>query len=824
MVNPAPHPKSRFWESSHTTLMLPVTLLFLITAVTTGLMTHYHEIWHARQEAAQKLTLLADAFKVNIQYFLRDCRHDAAIHAEELSSLPVLRTAAGTGPAAQAAREELCQYFRRLCQERGLYDDILFITTNKFIVASASGTQDGTRYPFPTPKGQDPPFFRDVHLCPATNKPGIDYIIPVPPDGRPLGWLIFHVSVEELLRLAAEHQEKLGRTGEIILVRRDGTAISDLRHHPRAALAFKPGTPDTEAATRGREGVIETRDYTGSRVMAATRYIPETSWGLVIKQATTEFIAPVKWHVLAQTSINLATLLVLLFLLSLTIRRLTRPLSQLTTTATQLAGGNFSLRVPEGRGEIGTLARSFNEMAATLQEHFTDQVRTRNVLETLVRTIDPKHLVQTTLAALCENFQLDIGVFYAYQPEKERLSLYACHGFTPVTENEFYRLGEGLPGACAQSRKPHLLTPVPPDTAYIINCFPGKLVPLWVLHLPVFSCDHLVGVLGFAGLLPLKQEKMATLEKLATFFAITFENAAHYLQVRELSERLEALNEELTAQNEELNAQAEELQAQAEELQSLTQELAARSVELEQKNLALEQATKAKSEFLAKMSHELRTPLNAIIGFTELLLTGAAGTLTPRQQEYLTDVYESSHHLLTLINDILDLAKIESGKIELQIEEVDLYSPLQDTLHLLTPEATKKKLPIENRVPPGEFLVMADAYRLQQVFNNLLSNAVKFTPTGGRVCVSACRKENMVAVTVADTGIGIKAEDIPKIFEEFKQVDSSIARHYGGTGLGLAIVKKIVEMHGGTIWVESTPGKGSAFTFTLPCSGASRVS
>ncbi|WP_334109877.1 ATP-binding protein [Thermodesulfitimonas autotrophica] len=803
--------------------MLPVTLLFLIAAVTTGLMTHHHEIWHTRQEAAQKLTLLADTFKANIQYFLRDCRHNAAIHAEELSSLPALRIAAGMGPAAQAAREELCQYFRRLCQERGFYDDILFVSTNKFIVASASGTQDGTRYPFPTPKGQDPPFFRDVHLCPATNKPGIDYIIPVPPDSRPLGWLIFHVSIEEILQFAASQQEKLGRTGEIILVRHDGTAISDLRRHPRAVLAFKPGTPDIEAAIHGRESVIETRDYTGNRVMAATRYIPETFWGLVVKQATTEFMAPVKWHVFTQTSINLIILFALLILLAFTIRRLTGPLSHLTATATQLAAGDLSPRVPEIGGEIGLLARSFNEMADTLEEHFTNQVRIGKVLETLVGTIDAKSLVQATLAALCENFALDIGAFYLYHPDKEYLTLYVCHGFTPATENEFYRLGEGLPGACAQSGKPHLLTPVPADTKYLVNSFPGKLVPLWLLHLPVASGEKLIGVFGFAGLLPLKQEKIATLEHLATFFGIAFENAFHYVQMRELSERLETLNEELIAQNEELNAQAEELQAQAEELQSLTQELATQSVELEQKNLALEQATKAKSEFLAKMSHELRTPLNAIIGFTELLLTGAAGTLTPRQQEYLTDVHESSNHLLALINDILDLAKIESGKIELQIEEVDLFSPLQNALHLLTPEATKKDLTIENRVPPGEFLVMADAYRLQQVFNNLLSNAVKFTPTGGRVCVAACRKENMVAVTVADTGIGIKAEDIPKIFEEFKQVDSSIARHYGGTGLGLAIVKKIVEMHGGTIWVESTPGKGSAFTFTLPCSGASRV-
>lgn len=821
MANPALHPKSRFWESFHATLMLPVTLLFLVAVVTTGLITHYHELWHAHQEAAQKLALLADTFKANIQYFLRDCRHDAASRAEELSSLPALRTAAGTGPAARTAQEELRQRFRRLCQERELYDDILFVNDAKIIAASASGTQDGTRYPFPTPKGQGPPFFRDVHLCPASNKPGIDYIIPVSQAGRSVGWLIFHVSVEELLRLAAEYQEKLGRTGEIILIRNDGTVINELRHRAQAALSFKPDTQDVATALARQERIIETRDYTGSQVVAATRYIPETSWGLVVKQATTEFVAPVKWHALAQNSINLGTLFVLLVLLGFTIRRLTQPLSQLTTTATQLAAGNFSLRVPEGRGEIGALARSFNEMAATLQEHFADQVRTRNVLETLVRTIDPKHLAQTALAALCENFQLDIGAFYVYQPEKERLSLYAFHGFTPPAENGSYRLGEGLPGACAQSGKPHLLTPVPPDTKYIINCFPGKFVPLWVLHLPVFSRDNLVGVLGFAGLVPLTQQKVATLEKLATFFAIAFENASHYLQVQELSERLEALNEELIAQNEELNAQAEELQAQAEELQALTQELATKSAELEQKNQALEQATKAKSEFLAKMSHELRTPLNAIIGFTELILTGAAGALTPRQQEYLNDIHESSHHLLALINDILDLAKIESGKIELKMEEVDLYSPLQDALLLFTPEATKKELSLENLVPPGEFIVMADAYRIQQVFNNLLSNAVKFTPVGGRVTITARRKENLVEVTVADTGIGIKAEDIPKIFEEFKQVDGSVARRYGGTGLGLAIAKKIVEMHGGTIWVESTPGKGSAFTFTLPCGSSS---
>ncbi|WP_123931915.1 ATP-binding protein [Thermodesulfitimonas autotrophica] len=661
---------------------------------------------------------------------------------------------------------------------------------------------------------RQPPDRGSTTFCRFTKKKG----------GRLLGWLIFHVSIDEILQFAASQQEKLGRTGEIILARRDGTVINTLRRQAHAALAFKPGTPDIEAAIHGREGVIETRDYTGSNVIAAVRYLPETSWGLVVKQEAAEFLAPVRNHALTQGGISLITLAALLILLAFTIRRLTGPLSRLTATATQLAAGDLSPRVPEISGEIGLLARSFNEMAGALEEHFTNQVRTGKVLETLVGTIDAKSLVQATLATLCENFALDIGAFYLYHPDKEYLTLYACHGFTPATENEFYRLGEGLPGACAQSGKPHLLTPVPADTKYLVNSFPGKLVPLWLLHLPVASGEKLIGVFGFAGLLPLKQEKIATLEHLAIFFGIAFENAFHYVQMRELSERLETLNEELIAQNEELNAQAEELQAQAEELQSLTQELAAQSVELEQKNLALEQATKAKSEFLAKMSHELRTPLNAIIGFTELLLTGAAGTLTPRQQEYLTDVHESSNHLLALINDILDLAKIESGKIELQIEEVDLFSPLQNALHLLTPEATKKDLTIENRVPPGEFLVMADAYRLQQVFNNLLSNAVKFTPAGGRIYVAASRKENMVAVTVADTGIGIKAEDIPKIFEEFKQVDSSISRHYGGTGLGLAIVKKIVEMHGGAIWVESTPGKGSAFTFTLPCSGASRVS
>jgi signal transduction histidine kinase len=238
--------------------------------------------------------------------------------------------------------------------------------------------------------------------------------------------------------------------------------------------------------------------------------------------------------------------------------------------------------------------------------------------------------------------------------------------------------------------------------------------------------------------------------------------------------------------------------------------------EIEEKGKQLEAANRHKSEFLANMSHDLRTPLNAIIGFSEVLQEKLFGELNEKQAEYTDDILSSGRHLLSLINDILDLSKVEAGRMDLEVARFDLPTAIENALILVRERASRHGIRLRHSIDErlGEF--HGDERKIKQILLNLLSNAVKFTPEGGQIKVDASLSDSAVIVSVADTGIGIAPEDQEAIFEEFRQVGKDYARKREGTGLGLTLTKKFVEMHGGKIWVESELGKGSIFTFTLP--------
>jgi len=236
----------------------------------------------------------------------------------------------------------------------------------------------------------------------------------------------------------------------------------------------------------------------------------------------------------------------------------------------------------------------------------------------------------------------------------------------------------------------------------------------------------------------------------------------------------------------------------------------------ESKELA-ESASRAKSEFLANMSHELRTPLNAVIGFAEILYDGICGELNELQKSSVIDIQESGKHLLRMINDILDLSKIESGKMDLQPEIFSISRAMDDVYSIVRDMANKKRLNMQFIVPNDLPDIYADQVKFKQIMYNLLSNAVKFTLYGGDITVNAGFFDTEYLISITDTGIGIEPKDHKIIFEEFKQLEYSRSRQYEGTGLGLALTKKLVELHGGRIWVESEgSGKGSKFSFTLP--------
>jgi signal transduction histidine kinase len=238
--------------------------------------------------------------------------------------------------------------------------------------------------------------------------------------------------------------------------------------------------------------------------------------------------------------------------------------------------------------------------------------------------------------------------------------------------------------------------------------------------------------------------------------------------------------------------------------------------EIEDKGRQLEVANQHKSEFLASVSHELRTPLNAIIGFSEVMLERMFGDVNEKQEEYLNDILSSGRHLLSLINDILDLAKIEAGRMELETADFNLPQAIDNTMILVRERALRRSIALERTVDERLGDVKGDERKIKQVLLNLLSNAVKFTPEGGRIDVRAALTGGVAEISVTDTGVGIAPEDHAAVFEEFRQVGTDYARKHEGTGLGLALARKFVELHGGKIWVKSQVGQGATFTFTIP--------
>lgn len=236
-------------------------------------------------------------------------------------------------------------------------------------------------------------------------------------------------------------------------------------------------------------------------------------------------------------------------------------------------------------------------------------------------------------------------------------------------------------------------------------------------------------------------------------------------------------------------------------------------------------ANRAKTEFLANMSHELRTPLNAIIGFSDMMLSGITSLTTPKKQaEYAKDIHASGCHLMDVINDILDLAKVEAGKLELHVQKVDLSKVVQACMRLIQGRAQENGLRLRYRIPQDPLLLIADEVKLKQILINLLSNAVKFTPRGGLVAlVAEVEPDHGLALMVSDTGIGIAAEDIPNVLKAFVQIESHLSRAYQGTGLGLALSKALAERHGGSLTIQSDLGSGTTVTLRLPAERVARM-
>ncbi|MBS4097353.1 MAG: response regulator [Sulfuricella sp.] len=543
-------------------------------------------------------------------------------------------------------------------------------------------------------------------------------------------------------------------------------------------------------------------------------------------------------------------------------RGIVHPLNTLRAAMSRLAGGDLSTPVPltERTDEVGDMARAVAVFKA--EGHKAEALRwvRSNVseLSAAMRVADTmeelaEHLL-TRLMALLDGAS---GRFYLFHPESDRLDAIAHFARVPGAPESFAR-GAGSVGQCAAERRPIFLTDLPP-AQYAIATGMGEALPASVVAYPVVWAEQLLAVIEVAAFHAFDDSRLALLDALMPAIGVNMEVLNRSLRTRELLEQTQHQAEELRASEEELQAQSEELresnellQHQTEQLRASEEELKVQSEELqnsydeltkkatllqerenaldearqvaEKRAVELDMASRYKSEFLANMSHELRTPLNSMLILAQSLASNEEDNLSEDQIESARIIHEGGTHLLSLINDILDLSKIEAGKLDLLPEDIvtsDITQSLERRFrHMAQAKGVVFSTALGAEVPAA---FRADRRKVEQILSNLVGNALKFTERGEVSVAFACPSAGMLTIAVGDSGVGIAAAKLDKIFDAFEQADGSTSRRFGGTGLGLAISRKLARLMGGDISVTSAEGQGSTFTVSLPLPGAMAV-
>src|SRR2546425_796816 len=451
--------------------------------------------------------------------------------------------------------------------------------------------------------------------------------------------------------------------------------------------------------------------------------------------------------------------------------------AQALVVSKQLIAGETGESVVAKMSEMQ--ARQANQMAQSLQRLESERSRidwlktAQSALSEQLRgELAPRQVAERAVSMLCRYLECPVGALYSLDADGA-LGLLGKYALSSDDGVQSFRLGEGLVGQAALQTE--IMVVDAPEGQLRVTSALAAGSPRSIALVPLLRIGRVTGVLELASLQPWNAAATELLASVRETLAIALEGARSRAELRALLAKTQRQAEELT------------------------------------------RAGAYKSQFLANMSHELRTPLNAILGFTQLLHEGEVGPLTDQQRDFLGNVLTSSRHLLRLINDVLDLAKVESGKLDFRPESIDLAQVTGEVGAILRTTASEEQVRVEMAIDPAIGRVVLDPARLKQVLYNYLSNALKFTPAGGVVTVRAVPEgADFFRIEVHDTGDGIQPEELPRLFVEFQQLDAGAAKKHAGTGLGLALTKRIVEAQGGTVGVRSTPGAGSVFHAVLP--------
>ncbi|MEA1906543.1 MAG: ATP-binding protein, partial [Euryarchaeota archaeon] len=737
---------------------------------------------------------------------------------------------------------------RRLKRTAGASEyvrSIFVLDKNGTIVASSDESDIGKN------KSNDPYFIggkhgvfvKDAYRHQAGGMRALAFSAPVLDETTFLGVVVARVPMEELNKITTD-LTGLGDTGETFLVNKDGYMITSSRFLNGTFLKQKVdthhlgSTPESVKYLEGYEHeVFLCKSYTGAEVLRAHVHILDMGWTLVAEMGTEDAFAPVAR--IGDTMLLILVGLLLLGIISaiLISGSITEPIVRLHKGTEEIIAGNLDYRVgTRAEDEIGQLSRAFDEVTASTKESRKELEEYSKGLEGMVEertaeldrkvaeseqqrlatlnlaldigeankdlenkriaeavysdiltvtsgTIDLNTIVTGGLSNLMTYTDSPLGVVYLCDRDHKTLLPVVAIGAQDAVAERSFLCGEGIPGEAA-TKKEMVVTTDLADTIYKIPSGDGTVLPETIVSTPIIFKDTLLGVVLTCHTTKPTQDLIKFIKRVIGQIAVAINNANAYIETQEM---------------------AAELKSERDKLKVTSLELAA--------------ASQTKSEFLANMSHELRTPLNSIIGFSEILHDEVFGPVNEKQAKYVNNVLVSGKHLLQLINDILDLSKVEAGKIELVYEDFPVSDSINEVRTLTASIAAKKSVVLGVSVDESLTTIHADEGKFKQILYNLLSNAIKFTPEGGSVTVDARRQGDMAEISVTDTGIGISEENQKKLFQPFMQADASTSRAYGGTGLGLSLVKKFSELHGGTVRIESELDKGSTFTFTIPIGG-----